>query len=151
LASANEKILTKTLLPRAAIVAIATVFACRHEPPPLGRLSGVTRVEVRPNYGRSDSTVVLTDPTRITAIINAVNDEDGSWHDVWDTRPAGDLAAQFFRRDSSLGVLWIGPQFIAERGKGPWRLTSVSSATEAQLRRLFNPHLVALTPAGKPS
>lgn len=129
--------LIRLLLPPAAILIIATASGCHREHPPLGFLSGVTRVKVMVNYGHGDSTVILTDPRRISAITDVVNHETDGWHDVWDTQPAGDLAAQFFRRDSSLGVIWIGPQFLAERGRGPRLLRKISASTEIQLRHLL--------------
>ena len=124
--------------------------SCRGTPPPLGTLASITRADVRKMHP-GDSAVSLTDSLRLQAIADALNQEHDGWHASWHTQPAGDLSVQFFRGDSSLGVLWIGPQFLAERGTGPRVLKQISSRTEGRLRHLLDPPWPRSSPRGRPS
>ena len=98
-----------------------------------------------------DSTVSLTDSLRLEAIADALNQEHDGWHGSWHTQPAGDSSVQFFRGDSSIGVLWVGPQFLAERGIGPRLLKQISSRTEDLLRQLLDPRRPLSSSRGEPS
>lgn len=112
---------------------------CRGAPPPLGRLAGISRVEVRVGPHFTHPGFALTDPRRLAAIATVLNRQEDGWHAGWATQPAGDLSVQFFRNDSLLGVLGVGPRFLAEAGKGPRLLKEISTETERQLRDLFDP------------
>ena len=131
--------LAKLLLLLTAALATAPL-ACHGEPSPLRSLSGVTRVEVHATRrDLAESGLILMDTLRIKAIAQALGNQDHGWHGShWETPPAGDLQADFFRGDSLVGVLWIGSQFIAERGNRERLLKDIDSGTEAQLRQLLD-------------
>ena len=136
-----------------AIALVIAVLACNREPAPLQGLSGITRVQIR-TYGPQlpSSTFVLTDPLRLNAITQALDTEPPGWHGSdWETPPAGDLSVEFFRADSLVGVLWVGQEFLAERGAGPRLLKNISPQREAQIRHLLDPHLVPSSLQAKPS
>ena len=124
------------------LLVLTALAACRGEPSPLGALSGITKAEVLSRIGHSPESVdtaTITDSLQLEAITILLNQENGGWHGSWHTQPAGDLRVQFFRGDSSVGLLWVGPEFLAERASGSRLLKRVSPETERQLRRLLKP------------
>ena len=128
-------------LSSAGLLALTTI-ACRGEPSPLGTLHGITRAKVVARIGTSPEygdTLSLRDPLSLDAISTVLNRERDGWHSSWHTQPAGDVRVEFFRGDSSVGLLWIGPQFIAERRDGQRLLRQISRQTELQLRQLLHP------------
>jgi hypothetical protein len=137
--------LVKLLLFPAAILATAPL-ACRGEPAPLRGLSGITRVEVHAvSRHLAESGLIIMDSLRLKAIAKALDNQDHGWHGSdWGTPPAGDLQADFFRGDSLVGVLWVGSEFIAERGAGERLLKNISSSTEAQIRHLLDSRISPL-------
>ena len=108
-------------------------------PTPLNDLSGVTRIEVSSGGHRTHTFQLPADSLRLAMLVEAVRSHQSGWERTRHTVPAGDVAVSFLRDSALLGVLWVGPEFLAARGTGETLLTNISRVHEIHLRALLNP------------
>lgn len=120
-----------------AMAATLSLAACSGEPSLLSDIPIITRAEVR--RPRPDSIVMLTDSARIGALTTLIRESPRGWYKPLDTPPGGDVTVVLFHDTTQVGVVWVGSNFIAARGKGERLLHRITDTQALAWRAAITP------------